>query len=229
MNTSPPRNHPGLDAQQAGPGHGAAGAACRAFRARGAPAPGSDVSRGAAPDPQPGGRGSPDPGDVRPGVRLASASPGPRGPAAGQPGLGSRRDRTWSIVPVPASMAASGWSERATNNAISSIAARTTWENTSTSSGASPPWPAIAARAPLISPRAWRSYRARQRCHPSTEGASISRISWITGSRAIRTHSRQPARSAAAGPGAPAAASMVRRPTSVSSGSSTCGVPELGH
>jgi len=78
-----------------------------------------------------------------------------------QPGLASRRDRTSSIAPVPASGAASGESERATNSAISSIAARTTWANTSTRSSPRPPWSAMAARAALIRPRPWRSPRAR--------------------------------------------------------------------
>ena len=62
---------------------------------------------------------------------------------------------------------------------------------------------------------------ARHRSQPSTEGASISRIRRTTGSPASRIQARDPARSAATGPSAPAAAARVCVPTLVSTSSAT--------
>jgi hypothetical protein len=86
------------------------------------------------------------------------------------------------MAQVPASVAASGESERATNRAISSMAARTTWANTSTRSGARPPWSAMAAAGCLSTTGGAASSCSWSRWRPGWPGLTLScaALLWIS-------------------------------------------------
>jgi uncharacterized protein len=150
-----------------------------------------------------------------------------RGPQRRVPaGWLSRRqaNRRWSsssMASAPSFIAVSLSWALATSSATSLTDASRTWASVPASSGRSLPCPAMTCRIALIPPRACCSSIARHRSQPSTDGASISRIRCTTGSPASRIQARDPARSAATGPSAPAAAARVRAPTLVSTPSAT--------
>ena len=133
----------------------------------------------------------------------------------------NRRRSSSSMASAPSFIAASLSGALATSSATSLTDASRTWASVSASSGRSLPWSAMTCKIALIPPRACCSSIARHRSQPSTDGASISRMRCTTGSPASRIQFRDPARSAATGLSAPAAAARVCSPTLVSTSSAT--------
>ena len=171
-------------------------------------------------------------GGVLPGRLPVRRPPGRPGRGARDRGLAAwavrrhsrqanRRCSSSSMASAPSFIAVSLSCARATSSATSLTDASSTWASVSASSGRSFPCSAMTWRIARIPPRAWCSSIARHRSQPSTDGASISRIRCTTGSPASRIQFRDPARSAATGPSAPAAAARVRAPTLVSTSSAT--------